>query len=213
MGKISLRGSIYRSFVKDESERKRCLCVLVLIIIVLIYLTLAKGKDPRSSLIRGKLEGWVKIRLAGQTDWKRLWLVIQRGTVEGSNDGHGEPRPTSPTQPRKNRMSALFSLPHSPQSAAPQKPSLFFYASQKSKDRKKVVLTMHDVTQAFAVYPERPELISRSTLIKLEGFLGDEEIGGSMRSREGWLLIMPELEVGKLASFEMLRWLVGEFYV
>lgn len=156
------------------------------------------------------MEGWIRIRLAGQTDWKRLWVVLQSGSNEGSTDVQGDTRSSSPTLPRKNRMSALFTRPHSPQSATPQKPSLSFYASQKSKDRKKAVLTMHDVTQAFAVYPERPELISRSTLIKMEGFLGDEEIGGAMRSREGWLLVMPEAEPGKLASLEMLKWLVGK---
>lgn len=68
---------------------------------------------------------------------------------------------------------------------------------------------MADVTQVFAVYPERPELISRSTLVKLEGMLGEEEMAGGMRGREGWLLIMPESEPGKLGSLEMLKWLVG----
>ena len=47
-------------------------------------------------------------------------------------------------------------------------------------------------------------------LMKLEGLMGEEDLTGGMRGREGWLLIMPELEEGKLASLEMLRWLVGE---
>ncbi len=66
------------------------------------------------------------------------------------------------------------------------------------------------VSQVFAVYPERPELITRSTLIKIEGFLGDDELAGEWRSREGWLLLMPEVETGKLASLEMLKWLIGK---
>lgn len=84
------------------------------------------------------------------------------------------------------------------------------YISNKPKDKKKAVLTMRDVTQAFAVYPERPELITRSTLVKVEGLLGDEEAASVMRSREGWLLIMPELEGGLLQSVEMLKWITGE---
>lgn len=86
------------------------------------------------------------------------------------------------------------------------------FAGQKPKERKKPLLTVTDVSQAFAVYPERPELIDRSTLIKLEGLLGDEEIAGSMKNREGWLLVMPELEVSSQntkLSTEMLRWIVG----
>jgi CCR4-NOT transcriptional complex subunit CAF120 len=84
------------------------------------------------------------------------------------------------------------------------------YASQKPKDRKKPMLSMSTVTQAFAVYPERAELISRSTLIKVEGLLGDEPTAGVMSCREGWLLIMPELEGGFGQSAEMLKWIVGE---
>ena len=171
------------------------------------------GKDPRSPLVRGKMEGWTKIRLAGQTDWKRLWLVVQSGSSDGIMEKQSE-RPASPTQPKKaRRMSALFSRPHSPISPTPIKPTLSFYISQKIKDKRKAILTVRDVTQAFAVYPERPELISRSTLMKLEGTLGEEEIFGSLKNREGWLLLMPEIEEGKLASLEMLKWLVGMLYI
>lgn len=84
------------------------------------------------------------------------------------------------------------------------------YASPKPKDRKKSLLSVREVTQAFAVYPERPELITRSTLIKVEGLLGDEETAGGMKSREGWLLIMPELEGGLGQAAEMLKWVVGK---
>lgn len=66
------------------------------------------------------------------------------------------------------------------------------------------------MTQAFAVYPERPELISRSTLIKVEGRIGGEEAAGGMKNREGWLLLMPEIEGDKVGAMEMLKWVVGE---
>lgn len=68
---------------------------------------------------------------------------------------------------------------------------------------------MRDVTQAFAVYPERPELINKSTLMKIEGKIGDEEVAMTMRRREGWILVMPELETGVPQANETIRWLIG----
>jgi CCR4-NOT transcriptional complex subunit CAF120 len=54
----------------------------------------------------------------------------------------------------------------------------------------KPILTITNVAQAFAVYPERPELISSSTLAKVEGVLGEEEWGGNVRGRDGWAFFM-----------------------
>lgn len=85
------------------------------------------------------------------------------------------------------------------------------FSSNKPKDKKKAVLTVRDVKQAFAVYPERPEFISRSTLMKVEGLLGDEDLAAQFKNREGWLLVMPELEGINTRASEMLKWLIGEF--
>ena len=160
------------------------------------------------------MEGWVQIRVNGQTDWKRLWLSVQAAV-----DNNGEQR--------KNRMSSLFgrnSHEQSPsnnsangtgelggQGVRPAQISL--YTSARARDRKHPALTLTNVTQAFAVYPERPELISRSTLVKMEGFIGDEELAGEWRSREGWLLMMPEVDGSKLGSLEMLKWVVGSYRI
>lgn len=157
-------------------------------------------KDPRSPLVHGRIEGWVKIRLAGQVDWKRLWMVLQSNNVENSAG--------TPEDAKKNRMSKLFSRPPD-LPAAPSQSYIALFHSNKAKDRMKSALTMGNVSQVFAVYPERPELISRSTLIKIEGFLGDDEMAGEWRRREGWVLLMPEAEPGKLGSMEMLKWLVS----
>ena len=111
-------------------------------------------------------------------------------------------------------MSTLFGgkEPEGLKPNLPSKPSIFMYAGQKPKERKKPLLTVTDVTQAFAVYPERPELIPRSTLIKVEGTFGDEDMAMTMKSREGWILIMPSLEhLGPTGnhSAEMLKWVIG----
>lgn len=165
-------------------------------------------KDPRSPLTNGRMEGWVQIRVNGQTDWKRLWMSVQ-AAVDGEQ--------------RKNRMSSLFGRnvhEHSSsvnsvnsqgeaggQTVKPAQIQLF--TSARPRDRKQPALTLTNVTQAFAVYPERPELISRSTLVKMEGLIGDEELAGEWASKEGWLLMMPELDGNKLGSMEMLKWIVG----
>lgn len=141
-----------------------------------------------------------------------MWMVVNCGSANPVHTSPNERPSSAGSSPqRKKRMSSLFSRDHSPpRSPLPDKPMISMYASQKPKDRKKPMLSMSTVTQAFAVYPERAELISRSTLIKVEGLLGDEPTAGVMSCREGWLLIMPELEGGFGQSAEMLKWIVGE---
>lgn len=164
-------------------------------------------------LNRGRMEGWARIRISGQTDWKRVWMVVCAAT-EGertSNEGNGPGSPpTLGVAARKKRMSNLFAREASPQRSGPSKASFTMFASQKVKDKKKALLTMTDITQAFAVYPERPELISRSTLIKVEGHIGIEDTAAGMRNREGWVLVMPELEPEMSQATEMLKWVEGK---
>ncbi|KAH9928283.1 uncharacterized protein B0H18DRAFT_1117968 [Fomitopsis serialis] len=179
----------------------------------LIRITLNDGRDAPSPLVNGKMEGWVRIRIAGQVDWKRMWMVVSVGghPYDGSSVSSVDHRPGSPTTPRrKKRISDLFVKERSPTRAAPPaKPIIHLVASPKPKDRKQPLLTMSAVTQAFAVYPERPELISRSTLMKLEGIFGEEEMAGGMKLREGWLMVLPEFEGSNIRASEMLRWLIA----
>jgi CCR4-NOT transcriptional complex subunit CAF120 len=86
---------------------------------------------------------------------------------------------------------------------------LYIYNGNKAKDRKMPVLTLRDITQVFAMYPERPEMMTVSTLMKLEGLLGDESAAGGMRSREAWMMVMPESD-DKSPSKTMLKWIMGE---
>ncbi|EJF64913.1 hypothetical protein DICSQDRAFT_159886 [Dichomitus squalens LYAD-421 SS1] len=180
----------------------------------LIRISLNDGRSAPSPLVNGRLEGWVRIRIAGQTDWKKLWMVISAGNNPGQGDrasvsSIGHDRAESPTTVRKRRMSNIFSREKAPVSNLPARPMIQLFASSKSKDKKKALLTMRSVSQAFAVYPERPELISRSTLMKLEGQLGDEDMAGVLKMREAWLLVMPELEGANTRASEMLRWIIG----
>ncbi|KAJ3935935.1 MAG: hypothetical protein NXY57DRAFT_350988 [Lentinula lateritia] len=224
------------------------------------------ARDIPTTLVRGRLEGWVRIRIAGQTDWKLVWMTVSAGSegVAGmngpdelgrisSNNTNNLNNPNNPNSPNSNsngnnttanasitsppssagstitgftkkRMSALFSRDSSSQggdqhhhgrpshrnnSNANEPPMVSMYTSPKPKDRKKPILTLPIVSQAFAVYPERPELISRSTLFKVEATFGTEDGAGSMRGREGWVLIMPQLEGGLSQAAEMLKWVIA----
>ncbi|KAI6128966.1 hypothetical protein EDD16DRAFT_28489 [Pisolithus croceorrhizus] len=178
----------------------------------LIRITLPYGKDTPSTLVQGRMEGWVRIRVAGQTDWRRMWMVVSAGSESSSElartSTNDSSRPVALEVPHKKHMSN-FSSRDRQEEPLPPRPLLSLFTSPKSKDEKRPLLTLKEVSQAFAVYPERPELINRSTLMKLEGHLGEEEMAGSMRNRQGWLLVMPGLEVGNTQPSEMLKWLVA----
>jgi CCR4-NOT transcriptional complex subunit CAF120 len=160
------------------------------------------------------MEGWVRIRLAGQTGWKRFYMVVSSSS---SNQALALTRTTSvsdkyPNSSQRNsrRISNLFSR-ESSSAPLPPKPIVALYSGSKMKDRKAPVLTMREITQAFSVYPEKPELINKSTLMKLEGLMGDEVYAGVMKNREAWMMVMPELLEGSTQAGEMLKWITGEY--
>src|SRR6266478_921564 len=174
-----------------------------------IVLILCTGRTAPSTLVRGRREGWVRIRIAGQTDWKHLWMVVSSGPTQEASAG-GPPQPGSPSDPpQTKRRISFFARDSNPPQLPSSEPLIAFYLSPKPKDRRRPFLTMRDATQAFAVYPERPELINKSTLMKIEGTIGDEEVAMAMRKREGWILIMPEHETGVPQANETIRWLIG----
>jgi len=156
------------------------------------------------------MEGWARVRIAGQTDWKRVWLSVQEGSEAGEQMANAAGAAAAHASAKGKRMSTLFSRNSNiPTSPVPQRPVITMFTSPKPKDRKKPLLTLASVTQAFGVYPERPELISKSTLMKVEGTFGDEDMAGALKMREGWALIMPELENNLGQAAEMLKWVVG----
>ena len=121
------------------------------------------------------------------------------------NPGH-DPRHSSQVTPKKRGFFGFFSREKSID--PPERANISLHKTSRGKDRKRPLLTFKAVTQAFAVYPERPKLISSSVLIKLEGTYGDEEMCKGVEPREGWMLLTPDLEGA--GSAEMLRWLIGE---
>jgi CCR4-NOT transcriptional complex subunit CAF120 len=165
-----------------------------------IILILCTGRTAPSTLARGRREGRVRIRIAGQLDWKHLWMVVTSGPAQEADP------------PQHKKRISFFGRDNNQTQPPSAEPLISFYLSPKPKDRKRPFLMLRDVTQAFAVYPGRPELINKSTLMKIEGTIGDEEVATVMRKREGWIFIMPELEAGVLVpqANETIRWLIGK---
>jgi CCR4-NOT transcriptional complex subunit CAF120 len=100
--------------------------------------------------------------------------------------------PDATVTPKKRGISGLFSRDKS--TIPPKQANIFLY-NGRPRIYKIPVLKLSAVTQAFAVYPERPKIVSNHTLIRLE-------------VDEGWMLLMPDLEGAGIG--ETLRWLVGE---
>jgi len=153
-------------------------------------------------------------------------MVVQEGS---SDDQHSAPtangNAAAPSAViRKRRVSNIFSSssPSTPSNGSgvslPSRSFVSIYASPKPRDRRKALLTITDVSQVFAVYPERPEMISKSTLMKIEGSFDKGEMAGSFNGMEGWAFLMPEGEKGNEKPHsgaggglvaEMLKWIVA----
>ena len=101
----------------------------------------------------------------------------------------------------------------------PPQPSAIasFYQNKNVKSSTKPVYTLTLSTQAFAVFPERLELIGHSGLFKVEGILQNQVDDSTIASisglrEDGWCLIMPQLDEKTPATsawVEMLKWLIG----
>ena len=162
----------------------------------LFRINLDYGRDTPSSLVYGRLEGQCRVRVVRQAGWVRSWVCVSVGIR------------SSYTTPKRNCISSLFSRGKS--DGLPERATISLHSAQRGKDKRKALLTFDTATQAFAVYPEQPKLISSSALIKLEGTYGDEDMCANMKHREGWMLLMPDLEAVQSASGEALKWLIGE---
>lgn len=187
-------------------------------------------KSPLSK--GGRMEGWVKARFMGSTEWKKSWLVLTEKGAEGAavtTDANAET--ASVTSPKSSFWRKLKAGDRSSIMGSPSTPALAdtglssvevppgsngapglacFYESKKAK---KPFATLAYASHAFAVYPSRPELVEGSSLFKVEGaFPLSTTISATNRNRQtGWVMIMPELESNgnKGANAEMMKWCIG----
>ncbi|PWN29433.1 hypothetical protein BDZ90DRAFT_277711 [Jaminaea rosea] len=187
-----------------------------------------------SPVSKGKMEGWVKARFMGSTEWKKCWLVLSKDKNEASSGqsvtrrfwnkigGAGDRSsilsmastsdkdPTAPTTPGRTLSNTGEGLAMEPPPGSNNAPGIAqFYTSKKDK---KPFATMLFAAHAFAVYPSRPELVEGSSLFKVEGaFPLSQVLSATHRIRQtGWVMIMPELEAGSRgANAEMMKWVIG----
>jgi CCR4-NOT transcriptional complex subunit CAF120 len=147
-------------------------------------------------------------------------MCISAGTITNSTHSSTNVAPVSSKSPHIPGHSLLHSsdalkemsisgiLSRDKSNDPPERANISLYDTPRGKDRKDPLLTFKAVTQASAIYPDRPNLIGNSTLIKLEGTYGDERTCADMKCCEGWILL--ELDLEGAGSGEMLRWLIGE---
>lgn len=177
------------------------------------HLIRAGRREPRSPLVNGRLEGWTRVRVMGGIDWHRLWLVLSDPEAPSTTDAQSQRRRHSlfgigggqnDTIAEPNTGVAMASFYNEPRTA-------------KNRTSSLPVLTMTMVTQAYAVFPERLEVMSQSNLTKIVGRISGElvTIEGGLRD-SGWALIMPEAPVEDAAPpttpsplNNMMRWVTA----
>lgn len=176
------------------------------------HLIRAGRREPRSPLEHGRLEGWARVRVMGAIEWRRLWLVLS------------DPEASASDTPSQRRRHSLFGIGGN-QPDTVQEPNTgvvmasFYNEPRTAKNRTSSlpVLTMTAVTQCYAIFPERLEVISQSNLMKIVGRISGDlvTIEGGLRD-SGWALIMPEAPVDDPAPpttpsplSSMMRWVTA----
>ena len=182
----------------------------------------------KSPLSKGKMEGWVKARFMGSTEWKKCWMVLTDHKPEESEatglkkflklGGAGERSSVMSVSSVSNASpnatlpgaSAPGELPPPPGSNGAPGVANFYDTKKAKKPFASLVYAAH----AFAVYPSRPELVEGSSLFKIEGvFPASNVLSATHRVRStGWVMLMPELEGAgsKGANAEMMKWVIGK---
>ena len=145
-------------------------------------------------------------------------MCVSTGTIPGTTSSSIDVVSLSSTTPMIPAHSSwnLFSAkkPSAPREKTHdllERANISLHATSRGKNKRKPLLTFDAVTQAFVVCPKWQELVSRNSHIKLEGTYGDGDMCADVRRREGWMLLMPDLEGVHSVSGEMLKWLVGEY--
>jgi CCR4-NOT transcriptional complex subunit CAF120 len=154
----------------------------------------------RPPFVNGQMEGWIHVRVAAQSEWRKLWMVVSQGK---GLPPLPDAAPMAPQeQARKIRFFRNTPVTHPPNAL------IEFYSSHKESSTGKPVLTMRAVSQAYAVYPIRPEYTHYSTLVKMVGTIGNEDPSLAVSGTESWLWIV--LPGGNNCVREMLKWIVGK---
>ncbi|GAA6059179.1 hypothetical protein JCM10212_005524 [Sporobolomyces blumeae] len=188
---------------------------------------LATPSSPnhRTSSGAPKFEGFLKARLPGDTEWRRVFVTVLRGANVPARNGASSA--SSFQEEKKTRRSSLLmsfgkkkkdddnitieDLPGDGQVST----IAFFPAGSgdtRPSDKDQPICIAQHVFYASALFPETAALINHSTLFKLEGTFLTPQDGyrtgwgvGGRAEKQGFALLM--LESGEVD--DMLRWIVG----
>jgi hypothetical protein len=113
-----------------------------------------------------KMEGFVQVRFTGSTEWRKYWVVV------------------SDRKDEKKLFGKKSVVAHG---------QVSFYETKKSKTP---AVSVVNVTQAYTLYPEAPQLVDMATMLKIEGVSNDE---------------FTSCYIMGATSRELVQWLTGTF--
>ncbi|KAI9322827.1 hypothetical protein BX666DRAFT_662239 [Dichotomocladium elegans] len=133
------------------------------------------GNDDEDLLAKPipKMEGFLQVRFGGGNDWQKYWVVVSD----------------------RRDSKKLFG-----KKSVPSRGQLMFYESKRSKQP---IKTLTNISQAYTIYPETPQLIDMATLLKADGVVGANEDGEG--GQPASVLMMTS------STRELVQWLVGVF--
>lgn len=177
-----------------------------------IYTGTLLATRPEASHPKEKTEGWLMVRLPGDTEWTRVWSTIAE--AEPSSGG-GPPSSTQSKDGKRPKRTSLFGLGGfggnrqsafiNAQAEGDNDPCLIF---SPKKGSKKTLGVMSAVRFVAAIYPESKALIDSSTMFKIEGRFqphGPDGRPAEQPAAEGFVLATP----GEGTISDMLGWLLG----
>lgn len=68
------------------------------------------GNSKPVPAVPGRVEGWIKVRLPGDTEWRRVWAVILRGANVPTRSGGPAAAVSPPAEEKKSKRSSLLSF-------------------------------------------------------------------------------------------------------
>lgn len=127
---------------------------------------------------KSKMEGYLQVRFSGVNEWQKYWVVV--------SDRRDEKK--------------LFG-----KKSVPSRGQLMFYETKKAKQP---IMTIVNVVQAYTLYPDSPQLVDLSTLIKVDGSIG--AVAAATEESEEALTPTSVLMMTTNNS-ELVEWLIGVY--
>lgn len=63
-----------------------------------------------AAAVPGRVEGWIKVRLPGDTEWRRVWSIVVRGSNVPTRSGGPSAAAAPPVEEKKSKRSSLLNF-------------------------------------------------------------------------------------------------------